>query len=68
VAENVDAGEVEPLGVDAQEPGGAQLVADTAPVLAKSTAGVELAGKVERATAAKLEASMPWARQGWAQT
>jgi hypothetical protein len=50
------------------KPGGAQLVADTAPVLAKSTAGIEPAGKAERAMAAKLEALILRARQGWART
>ena len=49
MAENVDMGEIEPLGLDAHKPGGAELVAGTAPVLAKSTAGVEPAGKAERA-------------------
>ena len=32
-----------------------------APALAKGTAGVELAGEAERATATKPEALVPWA-------
>jgi hypothetical protein len=68
MAENMDAGEVEPLGLDMHELGGAQLVADTTPVLVKSTTGVKPAGKAERAMAAKLKALMPKARQGRVQT
>ena len=55
VAENADAEEVEPSGVNAHERGGAPVV-DTAPVPAESIAGVELASGADRAVAAKPEA------------
>jgi len=56
-----DARLVEHLGVDAHERGRALSVLDTAAALAEGTAGVELAGKGERAITAKLEALEPWA-------
>ena len=59
MAENADAGEVEPSGVDTHERGGALLVVGTAPTLAEGTAGVEPTGEAERATAAKSEALAP---------
>jgi hypothetical protein len=39
--------------------GGGLLVADVAPALAKGTAGVKLAGRTKRVTAAKPEALEP---------
>ncbi len=62
VADNADAGELEPLSIDAHERGGALPVAGAGPALAEGTAGVELAGKAEGAIAAKLEALVPWAQ------
>ena len=55
VAENADAGEVELSGVDVHERGGALPVAGAALALAEEAAGIEPAGKAERATAAKPE-------------
>ena len=49
VAEKVDAGGVEPSGVDIHERGGALPVVGAAPALAERTAGVEPAGETERA-------------------
>jgi hypothetical protein len=48
--------------VDAHERGGALPVVGAASALAEGTAGVEPAGKAEIATAAKLEALVPWAQ------
>jgi len=55
-----DARSVEPSGVDAHKRRRVLLVVDTAPAPAEGTAGVELAGKAERAMTAKLEALEPW--------
>ena len=63
---DMEARKVEPSGVDAHERGGALPVVGAAPVLAEGTAGVEPAGKAEKATAAKPEALVPWA-QGMAE-
>ena len=60
--ESADLRGVEPSGVNAHERGGAQPVAGTAPALAEGTAGVEPAGETKIATAAKLEALVPWAQ------
>ena len=62
VPENVGAREVDHPCVDAHEQGGALAVVGAASALAKGTAGVEPAGKAEIATAAKLEALVPWAQ------
>ena len=56
-----DARSVGPSGGDAHEPGRELPVVDTAPALAGGTAGVELAGKAERAITANPEALEPWA-------
>lgn len=59
MAENADVRGVEPSGIEAYERGGVQPVADTAPALAESTAGIELADEAERAVTAKHEALEP---------
>ena len=51
-----------PSGVNAHERGGALPVVGTAPALVEGTAGFEPAGEAEKATAAKSEALVPWAR------
>ena len=56
---NADAREVQSSGVDTNKQRGLLPFMDTTPALAESTAGVELAGKAEKATAAKLEALEP---------
>ena len=53
--------EVEPPCVDAHERGGA-LPVGAAPALADNTAGVETAGEVEKAAAARPDALMSWAQ------
>ena len=60
LAEDTDVRELEPSSVDAHEQGGALLVVDTTPAVAKETASVEPAGEAERATAARPEALASW--------
>ena len=59
MAKNADAGEVEPLWVDAHERGRAPPVVGAAPALAEATAGIEPAGNAEIASTAKPEALVP---------
>jgi hypothetical protein len=61
MAENADAGEVKPSGVDAHERGGALpvMVVGAAPALVEGTTGVEPTGEAERAAAVKSEAWAP---------
>jgi hypothetical protein len=55
--------QVEPSGVDTHEQRReALLIVSDAQALAKGTAGVELAGEAEKATAAKPEAFVSWAQ------
>ena len=49
------------MNPDVHEPGRALPVVDTVPALAEGTAGVELAGKAERAITANPKALEPWA-------
>ena len=59
---NADAGGVEPLGIDADERGGAPLLMGAAPALAEGAAGVGPAGGAETATTAEPKALAPWAQ------
>ena len=58
---DVDAREVEPLGVDTHVQGGrgALPVVSAVPAMAEGTSSIKPAGGAEKATAAKLEASEP---------
>lgn len=56
VAENAGVGPVEYVEADAHGQGGALLVAGTVLTLAEGTAGIEPAGRAERATAAAATA------------
>ena len=60
LAEDADARNLEPSGIDMHEQGGALPVAGAAPAQAESTAGVKSAGEAERAIAAKPEALASW--------
>jgi len=59
VVTNANAREVQSLGVDVNKQRGPLPFMDTTPALAKSTAGVKLTGKAEKATTAELEALEP---------
>ena len=60
LAEDMDVRELEPSSVDAHEQGGALLVVDAAPAVAKETTSVEPAGEAERAAATRPEALASW--------
>jgi hypothetical protein len=62
VTEIADAGEVELPDVTVYELGTALPAMGPAPALTERTSSVEPAGEAERATTAKLEALVPWAR------
>ena len=62
VAENADAGEVEPSGFDAYKRGGALPVVGATPALAEGITGVEPASEAEKAIVARPEALVPWAQ------
>jgi hypothetical protein len=55
------AGAAANAGAQAQEPGGAPATANIAPIPTEGTAGAELIGAAERATATEPEALVPWA-------
>ena len=57
---DVDMEEIDPLGIDTHERGGALPVVGVAPALAEGTAGVGPAGEAETASTAEPEALAPW--------
>ena len=57
---DVDAEEIDPLGIDAYKQGGALPIMGIAPALAEGTASVGPAGKAETASTAEPEALAPW--------
>ena len=60
LAKDMDVRELEPSSIDMHEQGGALLVVDAAPAVAKETTSIKPAGEAERASAARPKALASW--------